>query len=77
MMFPFEHPAPDDVHPDALVDVAEVSVVRPGQAELDVRDRSGITRHRVAILPGATHYDINVVPALATTVAELLGELRV
>jgi hypothetical protein len=75
-MFPFEHPAPD-VHPDALVDVAEVPVVRLGQAELDVRDRSGITQHRVAILPGVTHYDINVVPALATTVAGFLGEPRV
>jgi hypothetical protein len=32
-----EEPAPDDVHPDALVDVAEVPVVRLAQAELDVR----------------------------------------
>jgi len=28
-------------------------------------DRSGMTRHRLAILPGVTHYDINVVPALS------------
>lgn len=37
-------------------------------------DRSGITRHRLAILPGATHYDINVLPALASTVAGFLEE---
>ena len=28
-------------------------------------DRSGMTPHRLAILPGVTHYDINIVPALA------------
>jgi pimeloyl-ACP methyl ester carboxylesterase len=37
-------------------------------------DRSGMTRHRLAILPGVTHYDINVTPALATTVAGFLDE---
>ena len=37
-------------------------------------DRSGMTRHRLAILPGVTHYDINVTPALATTVAGFLGD---
>jgi pimeloyl-ACP methyl ester carboxylesterase len=37
-------------------------------------DRSGMTRHRLAILPGVTHYDINVAPALATTVAGFLGD---
>ena len=35
-------------------------------------DRSGMTRHRLAILPGATHYDINLVPALAATVIPFL-----
>jgi pimeloyl-ACP methyl ester carboxylesterase len=35
-------------------------------------DRSGMTPHRLAILPGATHYDINVVPALAQTVIPFL-----
>ena len=35
-------------------------------------DRSGMTKHRLAILPGVTHYDINVVPALATTAAGFL-----
>ena len=25
-------------------------------------DGSGVTRHRLAVLPGVTHYDINVVP---------------
>jgi len=37
-------------------------------------DRSGMTQHRLAILPGVTHYDINVAPSLATTVAGFLDE---
>jgi pimeloyl-ACP methyl ester carboxylesterase len=37
-------------------------------------DRSGMTKHRLAILPGVTHYDINVAPSLATTVAGFLDE---
>lgn len=28
-------------------------------------DRSGMTQHRLAVLPGVTHYDISVVPALS------------
>ena len=39
-----------------------------------VWDRSGMTKHRLAILPGLTHYDINVAPALAATVAAFLDE---
>src|SRR5207247_2161908 len=35
-------------------------------------DRSGMTHHRLAILPGATHYDINVSPALAAAVIPFL-----
>jgi pimeloyl-ACP methyl ester carboxylesterase len=35
-------------------------------------DRSGITRHRLAILPGVTHYEINAVPALAASVVPFL-----
>jgi pimeloyl-ACP methyl ester carboxylesterase len=35
-------------------------------------DRVGMTRHRLAILPGVTHYDINVVPALAEAVIPFL-----
>lgn len=35
-------------------------------------DGSGVTPHRLAILPGATHYDINVTPALAATVIPFL-----
>ena len=35
-------------------------------------DRSGMTQHRLAILPGVTHYDINVVPALATAAIPFL-----
>jgi pimeloyl-ACP methyl ester carboxylesterase len=35
-------------------------------------DRAGMTRHGLAVLPRATHYDIDVAPALATTVAEFL-----
>ena len=37
-------------------------------------DRSGMTKHRLAILPGVTHYDINVSPKLATAVAWFLDE---
>ena len=37
-------------------------------------DRSGMTRHRLAILPGVTHYDINVTPALAAAVIPFLDE---
>jgi pimeloyl-ACP methyl ester carboxylesterase len=35
-------------------------------------DRSGMTQHRLAILPGATHYDINVQPALAAAAIPFL-----
>jgi pimeloyl-ACP methyl ester carboxylesterase len=37
-------------------------------------DRSGMTAHRLAILPGLTHYDINVAPSLATAVVGFLDE---
>jgi pimeloyl-ACP methyl ester carboxylesterase len=37
-------------------------------------DRSGMTPHRLAILPGATHYDINVLPSLAAAVSGFLDE---
>jgi pimeloyl-ACP methyl ester carboxylesterase len=36
-------------------------------------DRSGMTHHRLAILPGVTHYDISVAPALVAAVAPFLG----
>ena len=36
-------------------------------------DRSGLTQHRLAILPGVTHYDINLVPALPAAVIPFLG----
>lgn len=39
-------------------------------------DRSGMTQHRLAILPGVTHYDINVSPALAEAVLRFLDEGR-
>ena len=35
-------------------------------------DRSGMTKHRLAILPGATHYDINLTPALSAAVVPFL-----
>ncbi len=35
-------------------------------------DRSGMTHHRLAILPGLTHYDINLSPKLAETVISFL-----
>jgi pimeloyl-ACP methyl ester carboxylesterase len=37
-----------------------------------VWDGSGMTRHGLAILPRVTHYDMDVAPALATTVASFL-----
>jgi pimeloyl-ACP methyl ester carboxylesterase len=35
-------------------------------------DRSGMTQHRLAILPGVTHYDINVAPLLAQAIIPFL-----
>jgi pimeloyl-ACP methyl ester carboxylesterase len=35
-------------------------------------DRSGMTQHRLAILPGVTHYDINLVRALSAAVIPFL-----
>jgi pimeloyl-ACP methyl ester carboxylesterase len=35
-------------------------------------DRSGMARHRLAILPGVTHYDISDAPALAETALAFL-----
>jgi pimeloyl-ACP methyl ester carboxylesterase len=37
-------------------------------------DRSGMTQHRLAVLPNATHYDINVLPALSAAVIPFLDE---
>jgi pimeloyl-ACP methyl ester carboxylesterase len=39
-------------------------------------DRSGMTKHRLAILPGITHYDINVAPELAQAVIPFLEGTR-
>jgi pimeloyl-ACP methyl ester carboxylesterase len=36
-------------------------------------DRSGMTPHRLAILPGVTHYDINVVPSFSAAVIPFLA----
>jgi pimeloyl-ACP methyl ester carboxylesterase len=35
-------------------------------------DRSEMTHHRLAILPGVTHYDINILPALSAAVIPFL-----
>ncbi|HET9780304.1 MAG TPA: alpha/beta hydrolase [Candidatus Dormibacteraeota bacterium] len=35
-------------------------------------DRSGMTPHRLAVLPGATHYDIHILPALSDAVIPFL-----
>jgi pimeloyl-ACP methyl ester carboxylesterase len=35
-------------------------------------DRSGMTHHRLAVLPGVTHYDINMLPALSAAVIPFL-----
>ena len=37
-------------------------------------DGSGVTRHRLAVLPGVTHNDINVVPGLAAAVIPFLDD---
>ena len=37
-------------------------------------DMSGKTRHRLAILPGVTHYDMHVAPSLAAAVIPFLDE---
>jgi len=37
-------------------------------------DRSGMTHHRLAILPGLTHYDINLSPALSQAVIPFLSD---
>lgn len=37
-------------------------------------DRSGMTRHRLAVLPDATHYDIFAMPALAAAAVPFLAE---
>jgi pimeloyl-ACP methyl ester carboxylesterase len=37
-------------------------------------DGSGMTKHRLAILPGVTHYDMNVAPGLANAAAGFLDE---
>jgi pimeloyl-ACP methyl ester carboxylesterase len=39
-----------------------------------VWDRSGMTRHGLAVLPRVTHYDINVAPALASSASSFLDE---
>jgi pimeloyl-ACP methyl ester carboxylesterase len=39
-----------------------------------VWDRSGMTKHALAILPRVTHYDIDVIPALAGAVATFLHD---
>ena len=36
-------------------------------------DRSGMTKHRLAILPGVTHYDINLTPAVSAAVMPFLS----
>ena len=36
-------------------------------------DSSGMTQHRLAILPGVTHYDINMQPALSAAVIPFLS----
>jgi pimeloyl-ACP methyl ester carboxylesterase len=40
-------------------------------------DRSGMTHHRLAVLPGVTHYDINVQPALSAAVGPFLDKPKV
>jgi pimeloyl-ACP methyl ester carboxylesterase len=37
-------------------------------------DGSGMTHHRLAILPGVTHYNMNVAPSLPAAVIPFLAE---
>ncbi len=59
----------DGLPPRHAVDFFEL--LGGGQRDA-VWDRSGMTRHGLAILPRLTHYDIDVAPVLATSVAEFL-----
>ena len=60
----------DGVPPAHAVDFFELL----GGGKRDANwDRSGMTHHRLAILPGLTHYDINVAPALSAAVVPFLG----
>jgi len=59
----------DGMPPRHAVDFFEL--LGGGQRDA-VWDRSGMTRHGLAILPRATHYDIFVAPSLATSVAAFL-----
>jgi pimeloyl-ACP methyl ester carboxylesterase len=61
----------DGVPPRATVELFELL----GGGRRDASwDRSGMTHHRLAILPGVTHYDINVHPSLPAAVIPFLDE---
>ena len=59
----------DGLPPRHAVDLFEL--LGGGQRDA-VWDRSGMTRHRLAVLPGLTHYDIDFSPALVASVAPFL-----
>jgi pimeloyl-ACP methyl ester carboxylesterase len=59
----------DGLPPRHAVDCFEL--LGGGQRDA-VWDRSGMTKHGLAILPRATHYDIDLNPALAARTAEFL-----
>jgi pimeloyl-ACP methyl ester carboxylesterase len=61
----------DGLPPSHAVDFFEL--LGGGQRDA-VWDRSGMTRHGLAILPRLTHYDIDVAPVLAKSVAAFLDE---
>jgi pimeloyl-ACP methyl ester carboxylesterase len=61
----------DGLPPSHAVELFEL--LGGGQRDA-VWDRSGMTKHALAILPRVTHYDMNVTPALATAVASFLDQ---
>jgi len=61
----------EQVAPKVVCDATHARLWVPDATDA-VWDRSGMTHHGLAVLPRATHHDIAVAPALASTVAAYL-----